>query len=130
MQKLAATQACGHSLQLFVPSCSAYQGTQRITSANTASMLSALCLLPQVQALAQSTIQDLHSKLAARSAEIEGGGQRLEAAHRQAAAEVGGLQDQLEQLTHQLQLQDQRHIKANNLHLYLMVKGLVYKANL
>ena len=66
-----------------------------------------------MQALAQSTIQDLHSKLAARSVEVEEGGQRLEAAQRQAAAEVGSLQDQIEQLTHQLQLQDQRHIKAS-----------------
>lgn len=66
-----------------------------------------------MQALAQSTIQDLHNKLAARSAEVGGGEQRLQAARSLAAAEVCGLQDQIEQLTHQLQLQDQRHVKVS-----------------
>lgn len=71
-------------------------------------------MLPQqVQTLAQSTIQDLHSQLAARSAEVEEGRQRLQAARNKAAAEVGGLQDQIEQLTHQLQLQDQQRVKAS-----------------
>lgn len=73
----------------------------------------AVSLHSQVQALAQSTIQDLHHKLAARSAEVEDGERRLQAAQRQAAAEVGGLQDQIEQLNHHLQLQDQRHVKVS-----------------
>ena len=72
----------------------------------------ALFLCSQVQALAQSTIQDLHNKLAARSAEVEDGERRLQAARSLAAAEVGALQDQIEQLTQQLQLQDQRHVKV------------------
>lgn len=65
-----------------------------------------------MQALAQSTIQDLHSKLAARTAEVEEGERRVQAARSLAAAEVAGLQDRIEQLTHQLQLQDQRHVKV------------------
>lgn len=65
-----------------------------------------------MQALAQLTIQDLHTKLAARSAEAEKGEQRVQTARILAAAEVGGLQDRIEQLTHQLQLQDQRHVKV------------------
>ena len=70
-----------------------------------------------MQALAQSTIQDLHNKLAARSAEVEEGNRRLQAARSLAAAEVDGLQTQIEQLTHQLQLQDQRHIQASQVQL-------------
>lgn len=66
----------------------------------------------QVQALAQSTIQDLHSKLAAKSAEVEDGRRRLQASRSQAAEEAAHLQDQVEQLSHQLQLQDQRHVKV------------------
>ena len=76
-------------------------------------LTSALSLCSQVQALAQSTIQDLHNKLAARSAEVEDGERRLQAARSLAAAEVGGLQDQIELLTQQLQLQDQRHVKVS-----------------
>lgn len=74
----------------------------------------ALFRCSQVQALAQSTIQDLHTKLAARSAEVEDGERRLQAARSRAAAEVGSLQDQIEQLTHQLQLQDHRHVKVSH----------------
>lgn len=66
----------------------------------------------QVQALAQSTIQDLHSKLAAKSAEVEDGKRRLQASRSLAAEEAAHLQDQVEQLSHQLQLQDQRHVKV------------------
>ena len=66
----------------------------------------------QVQALAQSTIQDLHNKLAARTGEVEECQRRLQAARSTAAGEVAGLQDQIEQLSHQLQLQDQRHVKV------------------
>ena len=66
----------------------------------------------QVQALAQSTIQDLHNKLAAKTGEVEECQRRLQAARSMAAGEVAGLQDQIEQLSHQLQLQDQRHVKV------------------
>ncbi|DBB03226.1 TPA: hypothetical protein ACH3X1_013287 [Trebouxia sp. C0004] len=68
--------------------------------------------LEQVQALAQSTIQELHNKLAAKTGEVEGCQRRLQAARSMAAGEVASLQDQIEQLSHQLQLQDQRHVKA------------------
>ncbi|KAA6420754.1 MAG: hypothetical protein FRX49_09331 [Trebouxia sp. A1-2] len=68
--------------------------------------------LEQVQALAQSTIQDLHNKLAAKTGEVEECHRRLQAARSMAAGEVTGLQDRIEQLSHQLQLQDQRHVKA------------------
>ncbi|DBA77875.1 TPA: hypothetical protein ACH3X1_009227 [Trebouxia sp. C0004] len=64
-----------------------------------------------VQALAQSTIQDLHNKLAAKTGEVEGCQRQLQAAPSMAAVEVASLQDQIEQLSHQLQLQDQRHVK-------------------
>lgn len=66
----------------------------------------------QVQALAQSTIQDLHNKLATKSGEVEECHRRLQATRSMAAGEVAGLQDQIEQLSHQLQLQDQRHVKV------------------
>ncbi len=65
-----------------------------------------------MQALAQSTIQDLHNKLAARTGEAEECQRRLQAARSMAAGEVAGLQDQIQQLSHQLQLQDQRHVKV------------------
>ena len=67
----------------------------------------------QVQALAQSTIQDLHDKLAAKSAEVEDGQRRLQATRKLAGVEVASLQDQLEQVTHQLQVQDHRHVKVS-----------------
>ena len=65
-----------------------------------------------MQALAQSTIQDLHNKLAAKTGEVEECQRRLQAARSMAAGEVAGLQDQIEELSHQLQLQDQRHVKV------------------
>ncbi len=71
------------------------------------------CTLLQVQALAQSTIQDLHNKLAAKSAEVEDGKRRLQATRNMAANEVDDLQEQIEQLSQQLQLQDQRHVKVS-----------------
>ena len=66
-----------------------------------------------MQALAQTTIQDLHNKLAAKSAEVEDGQRRLQATRKLAGVEVASLQDQLEQVTHQLQVQDHRHVKVS-----------------
>ena len=80
-----------------------------------------------MQALAQSTIQDLHNKLAARSAEVEEGERRVQAARSLAAAEVAGLQDRIEQLTHQLQLQDQRHVKVRLIQEKTMLPGMMHE---
>ena len=66
----------------------------------------------QVQALAQATIQDLHNQLAAKSGEVEDGKRQVQSVRARSASEVEALQDQLEQLTQQLQLQDERHVQV------------------
>ena len=81
-----------------------------------------------MQALAQSTIQDLHNQLAAKSAEVEDGKRQVAAVRSRTAAEVAALQDQLEQLTHQLQLQDERHVKVKVA--FLFPSGGLQKLNL
>ena len=67
----------------------------------------------QVQALAQATIQELHDKLAARSALLEDAQRNLQAARGSAAAEVGHLQRQVQHLTQLAQQQDQQHLKVS-----------------
>ena len=73
-----------------------------------------------MQALAQSTIQDLHNQLAAKSAEGEDGKRQIAAMRSRTAAEVAALQDQLEQLTHQMQFQDERHVKVGVVVVYAL----------
>lgn len=67
----------------------------------------------QVQALAQATIQELHDKLAARSAQLEEVQGNLASARGTAASEVASLQRQLHQLTQLAQQQEQQHLQVS-----------------
>lgn len=69
----------------------------------------------QVQALAQATIQEVHDKLAARTAQVEDVQRSLQYARQSAAGEVASLQRQVQQLTQLARQQDQQQLKVSSL---------------
>lgn len=66
-----------------------------------------------MQALAQATIQELHDKLATRSAQVEEVQRTLQAARSSAADEMASLQRQVQHLTQLAQQQDEQQLKVS-----------------